>query len=138
VADLFARKHGILSSVKFIQLGKRLLSPDALNKQIADIGFHPNRALARLSEISSQHGLKTFVAINPRSSWKRELNQLPVLKKEQGLRFIPLREGLLEYIRRNQIPEEALTLSYDPHPSELRHTILGNLLTPYFVEAASL
>jgi hypothetical protein len=130
--------NGILSSVKFIQLGKRLLSPDALNKQIADIGFHPNRALARLSEISAQYGLKTFVAINPRSSWKRELNQLPVLKKEQGLRFIPLREGLLEYIRRNQIPEEALTLSYDPHPSELRHTILGSLLTPYFLEAASL
>lgn len=130
--------NGILSSVKFVQLGKRLLTPDALNKQIADIGFHPNRALARLSDLSARHGLKTFVAINPRSSWKRELNQLPVLKKGQGITFIPLREGLLEHIKRNQIPEKALTLSYDPHPSELRHNILGSLLTPYFVEAASL
>lgn len=131
-------KSGILSSMKFIELGKRLLSPDALNKQIADIGFHPNRALTRLSEVSAQHGLKTFVAINPRSSWKRELGQLPVLKRGQGISFIPLREGLLEHIQRNQIPEKDLTLSYDPHPSELRHTILGNLLTPYFREAASL
>jgi hypothetical protein len=137
IRDLSGNK-GILSSVKFVQLGKRLLTPDALDKQIADIGFHPNRALIRLSELSAQHGLKTFVAINPRSSWKRELNQLPVVKKSQGITFIPLREGLLEHIKRNQIPEEALTLSYDPHPSELRHTILGSLLTPYFVEAASL
>jgi hypothetical protein len=130
--------NSILSSVKFIELGKRLLAPDALNKQIADIGFHPNRALARLSEVSAQHGLKTFVAINPRSSWKRELGQLPVLKKGQGISFIPLREGLLEHIKRNEIPEKDLTLSYDPHPSALRHTILGNLLTPYFAESASL
>jgi hypothetical protein len=129
---------GILSSVKFLELGRRLLAPEALHKQVAAVGFHPNQALTRLSEISALHGLKSFVTINPRSSWKRELGQLPVVKKGKGLSFIPLRDGLLEYIKRNAIPEEALTLSYDPHPSELRHTILGNLLTPYFVEAAAL
>lgn len=128
----------LFSSLKFIQLGQKLLSPDALNKQIADVGLDPNRAVARLSEITAQYGLKTFLTINPRKSWRRDLSRLPALKKRSGIQFIPLREGLLEYIGRNNIPHEELTLSFDPHPSELRHNILGALLTPYFIEAASL
>lgn len=129
---------GLLSSVRFLDLGRKLLSPDSLNKQISQLGFSPNQALNHLSELSARFGLKTFVTINPRKSWKRDLSQLPVLKKGLGLEFISLRPELLEYIERERIPEEALTLSYDPHPSALRHTILGSLLTPYFVQAASL
>jgi hypothetical protein len=129
---------GLFSSLRFLQLGQKLLAPDTLNKQIADVGLDPNRAVFRLAEITAKHGLKTFLTINPRKSWKRDLSRLPALKKRSGIQFIPLRESLLEYINRNDIPSEALTLSFDPHPSELRHNILGALLTPYFLEAASL
>lgn len=125
---------GILSSMKFLELGKRLLAPDALNKQISQVGFDPNRALARLGEVTSRHGIKGYVTINPRKSWHADLNRLPALKKGQGLQFLPLRTELLEYIKRNTIPEEALTLPNDPHPSELRHNILGSLLSAYFIQ----
>lgn len=129
---------GILSSLKFVELGQKLFSPDALNKQIANLGLDPNRAMARLGELSAQHGFKAYLTINPRKSWRRDLSRLPSLKKRSGIQFIPLRDGLLEYIKREEIPEKDLTLSFDPHPSELRHGILGALLTPYFAEAASL
>lgn len=129
---------GLLTSLKFVQLGKKLLSPRALNKRIRDVGLHPNQAMKRLSEITKQYGLKTFIAINPKKQWKKYLKRLPAIKKHSGIYVIPLRNGLLEYIRQKNIPVEDLTLSYDPHPSEIRHTILGNLLTPYFMDAAGL
>lgn len=129
---------GIFSSITFLQLGKKLFSADALNQQITRLGLDPNRALSRLATICQQNGIKTFFTINPRKSWKRDLNRLPAIKKNPNVQIIPLRDGLLEYINRHGIPQDALTLSFDPHPSEIRHNILGALLTPYFIEAASL
>jgi len=127
---------GIFSSMTFVQLGRKLFSPDALNQQITKLGLDPNRALARLAAICQERGIKMFFTINPRKSWKKDLSRLSAIKKHSNVHIIPLREGLLEYIRRHSIPEKALTLSFDPHPSEIRHNILGALLTPYFLEAA--
>lgn len=129
---------GIFSSMTFVQLGRRLFTPDALNDQIRKLGLDPNRALARLITICNQHGIKLFFTINPRKSWRRDLSRLPAVKKNPNVQVIPLRDELLEHMRRNNIPESALTLSFDPHPSEIRHTILGALLTPHFIEAAAL
>ena len=128
---------GIFSSMTFVQLGRKLFSPDALNDQITKLGLDPNRALGRLAAICQERGIKVFFTINPRKSWKRDLSRLSAIKKHPNVQIIPLREGLLEYIKRHSIPEKALTLSFDPHPSEIRHNILGSLLTPYFLEAAS-
>lgn len=127
---------GIFSSVKFVQLGRKLFSSESLNQQIRRLGLHPNKALMKLATICEENGIKMFFTINPRKSWKRDLKRLPGIKKNQTVHIIPLRDPLLEYIERHNIPQEALTLSYDPHPSEIRHTILGALLTPYFLEAA--
>jgi len=129
---------GIFSSMTFVQLGRKLLSPDSLNQQIAKLGLDPNKALSKLATLSQEHGIKTYLTINPRKSWRRDLSRLPAIKKDPNAQFIPLREGLLEYITRQNIPEKSLTLSFDPHPSEIRHNILGALLTPHFLEAASL
>jgi hypothetical protein len=128
---------GIFSSMTFVQLGRKLFSPDALNDQITKLGLDPNRALGRLAAICQERGIKVFFTINPRKSWKRDLSRLSAIKKHPNVQIIPLREGLLEYIKRHSIPEKALTLSFDPHPSEIRHNILGSLLTPYFLEASS-
>lgn len=129
---------GMLSSMKFLELGKRLLAPKALDEQVRNTGVDPNRALARLAAITSARSIPLFLTINPRKSWKSDLQRLPSLKTAAGAQFIPLREGLLEYIKRENISEEALTLSFDPHPSPLRHKILGALLTPYFLNSAGL
>jgi hypothetical protein len=126
---------GIFSSITFLQLGRQLFDPDALNRQIMRLGLDPNQALEKLAGICKNKGLKCFLTINPRKSWKNDLNRLSRVKKHPDIGFIPLREGLLEYIKREKIPEQDLTLSFDPHPSEIRHAIIGGLLTPYFLEA---
>lgn len=129
---------GMLSSMKFFELGRKLLAPEALQQQIKNTGLDPNRALARLAALTSDRGIPLFLTINPRKSWRSDLQRLPSMRKHPGVQFIPLRDGLLEYIKRQQIPEKELTLSFDPHPSPLRHNILGSLLTPYFLNSAGL
>jgi hypothetical protein len=125
---------GIFSSITFLQIGKKLFDPDALNRQITRLGLDPNRALERLAGICQDRGLRCFLTINPRKSWKNDLNRLPSAKRNPNMRFIPLRQGLLEFIKREKIPERDLTLSFDPHPSEVRHAIIGGLLAPYFLK----
>lgn len=125
---------GILSSVKFLQMAKQFLNPGERRQQMRAMGLDPNQALQRLDEMTSSRGIKTFMTINPRKSWKSDLKKLPAVQSSAALQFIPLREGLLEYIKRNEIKEADLTLSYDPHPSPIRHNILGQLLSTYFLE----
>jgi hypothetical protein len=127
-------KGGILTSLKFVQLGRQLFSPGELDKQMQSIGLDPYRAFANLDETCREEGLKCFLTINPRKS---EMSDFSKLKRLRGLniRFLPLRESLMEYINRHKIPEDKLTLSFDPHPSPLRHNILGSVLAPFFMEA---
>jgi hypothetical protein len=125
---------GILSSLKFVQLGKRILAPGETERQIKNLGLDPNRALQELDRVAKERGLRTFLAINPKKSEMSDFSRLRKLKG-LGMRFIPLRDLLLQHIEHNTIKEEDLTLSFDPHPSPLRHNILGSLLAPYFMEA---
>jgi hypothetical protein len=125
---------GILDSLKFVQLGKQLLSPGQINKQLQNLGLDPNRALKDLDEVAAEHGIRSFLTINPRKSEMSDFARLQRLRG-LGMQFIPLRDLLLQHIAFNHIKEEDLTLSFDPHPSPLRHNMLGALLTPYFMEA---
>jgi hypothetical protein len=134
IRDISGNGGGILSSVKFVQIAKRLLQPEDMEQQVQAMGLDPNRALRKLDAIASERGIKALFTINPRKSWETDLKRLPAVRKSTSLRFIPLRDGLLEYVQRAEISEEALTLSFDPHPSPLRHTILAQLLSTYFLE----
>jgi hypothetical protein len=134
IRDISGSGGGILSSMKFVQMAKQLLRPEQMDQQVQAMGLDPNHALKRLDTITSERGIKTFITINPRKSWKSDLSRLPAIRKSMSLQFIPLREGLLEYIKEAHIREEDLTLSFDPHPSPIRHNILGQLLSSYFLE----
>ncbi len=134
IRDVAGNGGGILSSVKFVQIAKRLLRPEDMEQQVQAMGLDPNRALRKLDAMTSERGIKAFFAINPRGSWQSDLKRLPAVRKSTSLRFIPLRDGLLEFVERAHVSEEALTLSFDPHPSPLRHAILAQLLSAYFLE----
>ncbi len=124
---------GILSSLKFVELGKKLLNPDEMNHKIWQMGLDPNRALSRLATVASERGIKPFIAINPSRSLKKDQSRLYVLK-ERKITIIPLQDPLKEYQTRHGITNEQLVLSFDPHPSPLRHKILGSILSPYFMQ----
>jgi hypothetical protein len=134
IRDVSGSGGGILSSVKFVQMANRVLRPEQTDTQMQKRGIGPDQALRRLDEITSERGIKTFLTINPRKSWKSDLKRLPSTRNSISLRFLPLRDGLLEYMAARNVREEDLTLTFDPHPSPLRHNIFGHLLSAYFLE----
>jgi hypothetical protein len=126
-------KGGILSSLKFVELGKKLFNPNEMNQKIWKMGLDPNRALSRLATVTGERGIPAYIAINPSKSLKKDQSRLHVLK-ERTIIAIPLKDPLKEYQTRHGISNEELVLSFDPHPSPLRHKILGSILAPYFME----
>lgn len=125
---------GILSSIKVVQLGRQFLKPGEIDRQMRNTGLDPYRAFAELDQVCKDEGMRCFLTINPRKSETSDFAKLQRLRG-LGIKFIPLRESLMEYVTRHQIPEKDLTLTFDPHPSPIRHNILGNVLAPFFMEA---
>ncbi|MCB0337342.1 MAG: SGNH/GDSL hydrolase family protein, partial [Bdellovibrionales bacterium] len=99
-----------------------------------ELVIDPNVALRKLSDYARTRGIALHVAINPRKGWKTNFDKLWVLKKRPDIKVIKLRRGFMEAYERMNVPESDLTLPNDPHPSALRHKMLGDLLTPYFME----
>ena len=126
---------GILSSLQFVALGKRLFEPDEMDKKIQEMGLDPNRALRTLSAYTASQGIKLFVAVNPHKEYQKDVKRLWAMRKDRSIKLIDLREQLLGLIDSRHIEEKDLTLSFDPHPSPLRHAMLGDLLTPYFMDS---
>lgn len=123
---------GLFTATQFAHLLNRK-DEKAQEAQAKQKGWDPNSALAELSKLSKQEGFKIYIAINPRNTWKKDLGKLWVLKNDPSIQLIRLREDLLKIIKRRNIPEAKLTLPDDPHPSPIRHAILGDLMTPYFL-----
>ncbi|MDC0358951.1 SGNH/GDSL hydrolase family protein [Oligoflexia bacterium] len=88
----------------------------------------PNRALRRLSELTGEQGIKLFVAINPHPRWRRDKRKLWILRENPEIHFLNLRPGFEQVVEEQQISPAALSLKRDPHPSALKHKILGELL----------
>jgi hypothetical protein len=123
---------GILSSLEFVRLGRRLLDPKGMDEKVRKLGLDPNTALERLAAVTKQHGIRLYLAVNPHKKWRQDLSRLRITRQDGAITVMSLREPLMSLIRRRKIPEKDLTLSYDPHPSPLRHGLLGDLMTPYF------
>lgn len=123
---------GLFTSTQFAHLLNRR-DEKAQEAQAKQKGWDPNSALQELSKLSKQEGFKIYLAINPRKTWKKDLSKLWVLQRDRSIQLIKLREDLLKIIKSRNIPEADLTLSDDPHPSPVRHAILGDLMTPYFL-----
>ena len=124
---------GLFTSTQFANLLNKQ-DERAQEAQAKQKGWDPNSAFAQLSKLSKQEGFKVFLAINPRDTWKKDLGKLWYLRKDPSVTLIRLREDLLTIVKNRNIPEPALTLADDPHPSPIRHAILGDLMTPYFLD----
>jgi GDSL-like Lipase/Acylhydrolase family len=124
--------NGILSSLEFVRLGRRLLDPKGMDEKIRKLGLDPNTALERLAAVTKQHGIRLYLAVNPHKKWRQDISHLRIVRTDPSITVMSLREPLMSLIRRRKIQEKDLTLSYDPHPSPLRHGLLGDIMTPYF------
>jgi hypothetical protein len=129
---------GILSSSEFLRIGLQALRPDLAaqveQQRLALRGYDPSSALTDLSDVTRTRGIRLSLAINPRKEWREWRDRIPVLRTRRDIRVFELRSDFMRLVTGRKIPTEDLTLSFDPHPSPLRHALYGDLMTPYFMD----
>jgi hypothetical protein len=99
--------------------------------------FDPNHALARLVASASAHGTQVFLAINPKKNWRPIHKRLWVLKDTHEIRFMNFYDDFERIITTRGYTKESLTLKGDQHPSPRKHTMLAEVMAPYFLEEIS-
>ncbi len=133
VRDIY-RPGGILSSTEFLRLGAKAIDSKIEEQRLQMRGLDPNSALAELSDLTKSLGIRLSLTINPRKEWKEWRDRLTVLSERSDIRLINMRPDFMRLVEGRKIPTPDLTLSFDPHPSPLRHAMYGDLLTPYFMD----
>jgi hypothetical protein len=98
--------------------------------------FGAPRALLRLADLCRERSIPLFIAINPRSRWEQDAKRLGKVRKQPGVKVINMWEDFLRGIRVRNLPDSVLSLPNDPHPSEVKHGVLGEVLTPHFMQFA--
>jgi hypothetical protein len=129
-----SRPGSILSSAEFLRLGLKGNDTKVEEQRMKLRGLHPDNALTELSDVTRARGIRLSLSINPRKEWKQWRDRLPVLRERPDIRLLNMRPDFVRLVEGRKIASEDLTLSFDPHPSPLRHALYGDLLTPFFMD----
>ncbi len=123
----------IVSNAQFKDLNRRSKENQTEDKHKELLkSLDANRALKQLAAICAGHGSKMFVTVNPRKGYEKDKRKLWALRHLPEVKLLELRERLLARVESEKIEPAALSLSWDPHPSPLKHRILGELLAEDF------
>ncbi len=125
---------GFLAATQFARLTWQGRDPKIEQQKLAIHGWDPNTSLRKLSNWARDNGIRLSILINPKKDWRKVKSQLTLLKKRKDIRIFNIREQLLKLVEARGIKPEELTLSFDPHPSPLKHALLAELVTPYFMD----
>lgn len=125
---------GFLAATEFARLTWQARDPEIEKQKVAMMGWDPNTSIRKLSNWAREQGVRLSILINPRKDWRKIRAQLPVLKKRKDIRVFNIRDQLLKIIEARKIEPTDLSLSFDPHPSALKHKLLAELVTPYFMD----
>ena len=119
----------MVRSTAFAKLGKEEGSEDVqADKDRVVNMLDPNKALRDLVKDSRKNAYQVYLAFNPHPKWKENLKRLWFVRKSSKLPIINIRPRFLEAMESFEISEGDLSLPDDPHPSALKHSILGALL----------
>ena len=88
----------------------------------------PNRALGKLAELGRFNGFTVYVTVNPNPKARQVLKNLWVLRERGDIKVLRLRKRLLKEIASRGLTGKDLVLPNDPHPSPVKHRLLGTLL----------
>ena len=124
----------LLHSTGLARLAEQALGSSDAKRPELPKNLDPNRALRSLAEFASERGIRLYLALNPKKAWREMANRLWVLKSRRDIKFMNLRKPFVDAVRNENIDQRALTIPGDGHPSILKHRILGDTMTPYFLE----
>ena len=130
-----ARPGRLLSALEFARLTWQAIDPDVARQKMFLQGLDPNTALKKLSDYTRSEGIRLAVAVNPYQKWRQEKWRVPIFKERPDVTLIQLGKPLQQVIDARKLAPAALTLSADPHPSALKHEILGQVLASYYLDA---
>lgn len=96
--------------------------------------FDPNRALRKLAASADEHGVKVYLAINPKKNWSSIHRRLWILRDIHQIRFMNFYSEFDRMITARGYSKESLTLRHDQHPSPRKHRMLAEVMAPYFLD----
>lgn len=132
----FIREMGsdnqILSLQRFMQMS---VDPAERQKHLENLArIDPNKALRKLANLGRENGIPVYVAINPKKRWVEDKKKLWILRERKDIQLMNIYEQFMDVVHSRKIDQKDLTLSFDPHPSPLKHEILGYLMAQYFLK----
>ena len=125
----------ILATAALLSVGLHATDAKIKKAKRGLLANDPNKSLRELSDITRERGIRLFVAVNPRKDQSNDIQKLWILRKRRDIKLITLYDELMKTIRDQNIEPRSMILPRDPHPSAIKHKVLGDLLTPYFMYA---
>lgn len=133
VKDL-SQPGGMLAATEFARLAWRAIDPDIEEQRLRLEGYDANRALVSLGKLGREHGVRVSVVVNPGKGYEDVKRKLWALRRSKVLRTIDIAADIQRSVAARGIETKQLSLSFDPHPSALKHALIGDALTPYFMD----
>ncbi|MCI5064243.1 SGNH/GDSL hydrolase family protein [bacterium] len=124
----------MMTSTSFERAARQGSDGESTDQQIREerarivANLDPNKALRKLVKASRREGFQPYLAFNPHPKWRENLKKLWFVRKSKRLKMISLRPRFLRAMKDFDIREGELSLPDDPHPSALKHAVLGGLL----------
>ncbi len=96
------------------------------------LGFlSSNRWILKLFGYTKTRGIPLMVAINPGRREAKDWRRLWALRRTPAIHAIRIRDDFVKIVRGHSLGSGELQLKGDPHPSALKHQILGELLAKH-------
>lgn len=95
---------------------------------------NPNKALRNLLNFAREKGTKVMLVVNPGGkNVKQVYSKLWILKEEQDLKPLRIEDDLQLEILEKNIDKSTLKLPTDPHPSPIKHEMIGRAMSKEFL-----
>jgi hypothetical protein len=125
---------GLLPAVEFVQLARRAFQPAVEEQRLIETGLDPNRALTELAGITRERSIDLKIMINVTKDMEDVLEKLWVLRTRKDIYRIKFAQEIKRMIELRGLQPQDLRLPSDPHPSALKHGLLGLVIVPYYMK----
>ena len=114
---------------RFDVVRKQANGEEAVARRIAlKTSVDPNQAIWRLADTVVKHKLPAFIAFNPKVNVEKEVKKLWALPQRKEIQRVRVHDEFHRRVQERGLTGKQLMLPGDPHPNEIWHEIIGELL----------